>query len=338
MGDERYPRGGNPRDEYDNRSRSEQRGYGSDRDRDADTRDYGGPPRFGDDRPRGPARFDAPRQGDRGGPAGYRPHAEQDRDGDMQTYDYGHSNYTRGAPRWDAAPRPRSPDPQPDPRGRDHDRNEYGARQHNDRQNGERGRPDDRGRAPQRDEHDDRGFFDRAGDEVRSWFGDEEAERRREQDQRYDEQSGRTGYTVHDSDYHSWRSDQIASFDRDYDDYRRENRARFEREFAEWRANRQAQRDALTRVTEQQEVVGSDGGHVGTVDAVRGDRIVLTRTDQDAEGRHRAIPSRWIGTVSERVTLTKTAAEAKQAWHDEEQRTGTQTPAGGDAPRGVSPA
>jgi hypothetical protein len=27
---------------------------------------------------------------------------------------------------------------------------------------------------------DDRGFFDRAGDEVRSWFGDDEAQRRRE--------------------------------------------------------------------------------------------------------------------------------------------------------------
>jgi osmotically-inducible protein OsmY len=31
---------------------------------------------------------------------------------------------------------------------------------------------------------DDRGFFERAGDEVRSWFGDEEAERRRERDER----------------------------------------------------------------------------------------------------------------------------------------------------------
>ena len=33
-------------------------------------------------------------------------------------------------------------------------------------------------------ERDDRGFFDRAGDEVRSWFGDEEAERRRRIDER----------------------------------------------------------------------------------------------------------------------------------------------------------
>ena len=34
---------------------------------------------------------------------------------------------------------------------------------------------------------DDRGFFDRAGDEVRSWFGDEEAERRRERDMMRDD-------------------------------------------------------------------------------------------------------------------------------------------------------
>jgi osmotically-inducible protein OsmY len=40
---------------------------------------------------------------------------------------------------------------------------------------------------------DDRGFFDRAGDEVRSWFGDEEAERRRRQDEREARQHGARG-------------------------------------------------------------------------------------------------------------------------------------------------
>ena len=42
-----------------------------------------------------------------------------------------------------------------------------------------RGRSD-YGRPPQGNDQDDRGFLDRAGDEVRSWFGDEEAERRRQ--------------------------------------------------------------------------------------------------------------------------------------------------------------
>src|SRR3546814_13054207 len=36
-------------------------------------------------------------------------------------------------------------------------------------------------------EDDDRGFFDRAGDEVRSWFGAEEAERRRDRAGRSEE-------------------------------------------------------------------------------------------------------------------------------------------------------
>lgn len=35
-----------------------------------------------------------------------------------------------------------------------------------------------------REDDDDRGFLDRAGDEVRSWFGDEDAERRRDRDMR----------------------------------------------------------------------------------------------------------------------------------------------------------
>lgn len=35
-----------------------------------------------------------------------------------------------------------------------------------------------------RDDYDERGFLDRAGDEVRSWFGDDDAERRRDRDMR----------------------------------------------------------------------------------------------------------------------------------------------------------
>ena len=43
---------------------------------------------------------------------------------------------------------------------------------------------EDRGR--DRFGRDDRGFFERAGDEVASWFGDEDAERRRRMDSRQD--------------------------------------------------------------------------------------------------------------------------------------------------------
>lgn len=48
------------------------------------------------------------------------------------------------------------------------------------------GRNENRGQFRDDDyDRDDRDFFDRASDEVRSWFGDERAERRREQDRRY---------------------------------------------------------------------------------------------------------------------------------------------------------
>lgn len=65
-------------------------------------------------------------------------------------------------------------------------------------------------------------------------------------------------------------------------------------------------------------MVGSDGVHVGKVDHVRGDRILLTKTDKDAGGHHHSIPSSWIETIDDKVHLSKTAAEAQQAWRDEE--------------------
>ena len=37
---------------------------------------------------------------------------------------------------------------------------------------------------------DERGFFERAGDEIASWFGDDDAERRRSEDQRMERDRG----------------------------------------------------------------------------------------------------------------------------------------------------
>ncbi len=185
----------------------------------------------------------------------------------------------------------------------------------------------DYGRQPQGYDYDDRGFIARAGDEVRSWFGDDEAERRREADARYDERSygnsdnrafGNHSSNTHDDHYHGWRSSQIAALDRDYDEYRNESRSKFETEFSSWRNERQGQRSSLSQVTEHMEVVGSDGSHVGTVDKVKGDRILLTKNDRDAGGVHHSIPSRWIKTVDGKVTLSKSADEAKAAWKEEE--------------------
>ncbi len=120
-----------------------------------------------------------------------------------------------------------------------------------------------------------------------------------------------------DPHYSEWRDRQIASFDRDYDEYRRENQSRFDSEFGAWRDRRGRQREALDRVTEHMEVVGSDGSHVGTVDCVRGDHIVLTKSDQAAGGVHHAIPCGWIEEVGDKVTLNLGAEDAKERWRTE---------------------
>ena len=194
----------------------------------------------------------------------------------------------------------------------DDDRSERGR----DQRSAFFGRGDERDR-PNNYEAQDRGFFDRAGDEVRSWFGDDEAERRRAEDMRRD---GREfdGHPGRHADYYTWRRGQINALDRDYEEYHRENQDRFNSEFSTWRTERQGQRTSLQQVKEHMEVVGSDGKHVGTVDKVRGDRILLTKNDKDAGGHHHSIPSRWISDVGDKVKISKPADDAQQAWRDEE--------------------
>lgn len=248
-------------------------------------------------------------------------------------------------------------------RGRDRDRDDYRDRDYRERGYG---RP--------RDYDDDRGFFERAGDEVRSWFGDEEAERRRRWDERVQQRdderrygerryedggryadtsryggggfSGGYGYSAggdygagrgagatstyglgsrgdhdgwgQDPNYSAWRRRQLEALDRDYAEYRRENESRFHDDFGSWRNQRQSQRQSLQQVQEHQEVVGSDGAHIGTVDHVRGDRILLTKTDKDAGRRHHSIPSAWIVEVGDKIRVNRTAAQAQSVWKDEE--------------------
>ncbi|MBC7985267.1 MAG: DUF2171 domain-containing protein [Sphingomonadaceae bacterium] len=236
-----------------------------------------------------------------------------------------------------------------------------------------RGYGSERGRVarPSDYDYDDRDFFHRAGDEIRSWFGDEEAERRRRYDERMDARhqpeqgrdygprdsgrgSGRYGgydyrrdfnppATAYgfdyglgfgapyafggvgderdtarrgDDQYRGWRERQLAEYDRDYDEFRRENQSRFDSEFGQWRDKRRQQRLAVGTVREDQEVVGSDGEHVGKVDYIKGERIILARQDPAAGGQHHSIPSSWVDEVSDKVTLNRTADEAKRAWRE----------------------
>jgi hypothetical protein len=276
---------------------------------------------------------------------------------------------------------------------------------------------------------DERGFWERAGDEVASWFGDDDAERRRREDERMnrdrggyssgitsggwsrdrdygrdfdrdrdryayrgsgygrdwdrsrpsgwsssdrDYRSGRSGYAGYDRDmsyrggfagssnpdymsptgpsfgyggtygagndrgygsggfgrdfeghdrdndrhYRSWRNQQMDELDRDYDRYNRERQDRFENDFGSWRQNRMTKRGHLGSVREHMDVVGSDGETVGKVDCVKGDRIILTKSDSP-DNRHHALDCSMIQSVEgDQVRLDMPAEEAKSRWDD----------------------
>lgn len=210
---------------------------------------------------------------------------------------------------------------------------------------------------------DDRGFLERAGDEISSWFGDEDAERRRDRDMRMDDREprrdrgdhrsafsrggrpgdrdyrpmtgdyGREGVYArdpyrdtsyagssapNDPHYHEWRRRQVEQLDRDYDDYRRENQSRFEDDFGSWRSRRDEKRQLLGQVRDHMDVVGSDGEHVGTVDCVKGDRIVLTRSDPESGGLHHSFGCSAVDRIEgDRVVLDMSADKARARWRDE---------------------
>lgn len=138
----------------------------------------------------------------------------------------------------------------------------------------------------------------------------------------------------HDPHYSEWRRRQIEDLDRDYDEYRREHQSKFEQEFGSWRSKRQGQRQSLNKVTEHMDVVGSDGSHIGTVDKVRGDRIILTKSDADSGGIHHSIPCSWVEKVEDKVTLNRSADEAKEAWRSEERSQALFDRGGSDAGEG----
>lgn len=129
---------------------------------------------------------------------------------------------------------------------------------------------------------------------------------------------GGPGGDIHDPHYSEWRQRQIEDLDRDYDEYRREHQSKFETEFGGWRQKRQTQRQMLGKVAEHMEVVGSDGIHVGKVDKVRGDRIILAKSDPNAAGMHHSVPCGWVDGVEDKVTLNRTAESAMDSWRNED--------------------
>jgi hypothetical protein len=62
----------------------------------------------------------------------------------------------------------------------------------------------------------------------------------------------------------------------------------------------------LSLIRSHMEVVGPDGSHVGTVDAVEGRRIRLTRKDPAAQDRHSSFDADLVASVDDKVRLNTT--------------------------------
>jgi hypothetical protein len=278
-----------------------------------------------------------------------------------------------------------------DPRRRPSEHSRYSNEGFRDR--------DDRDR-----DRDERGFFERAGDEIASWFGDDDSERRDRRDEpmggrndfgrdhepnrsksrgrarfehdddnrgfrssrgrepwgggdredrgyrpitgdygrsegrysRSDEPRGRSDRESnwgrdeyrrtsfagdrpqHDPHYQQWRQRQIEDLDRDYEEYRREHQSKFENDFGSWRERRQSKRQMLGQIREHMEVVGNDNEHVGTVDRVAGDRLILAKSDPESGGVHHSLSCTEIDRIDgDRVILDINATEARIRWRDE---------------------
>ncbi|TFZ57132.1 DUF2171 domain-containing protein [Methylorubrum sp. Q1] len=70
-----------------------------------------------------------------------------------------------------------------------------------------------------------------------------------------------------------------------------------------------------SQIREHATVVGSDGGHVGTVDHVGKGEIKLTKSDADAGGLHHYIPIDLVIAVEgDQVRLDRSADEVKKEW------------------------
>jgi len=185
------------------------------------------------------------------------------------------------------------------------------------REHGARGFGEERHRGQDRWRERERGVGANDADFGNYGYGNWGKHSRSEPDWSRDERYG-------DPHYRTWRDRQMEAFDRDYDDYRRENQSRFDNDFGGWRRQRDVQRGHIANIQEHAEVESSDGKHVGTVDKVRGERIILTKGDQEAGGRHHWIPTSWVANVeNNKVRLTRTHDDAQKHWRDAEDEDGS---------------
>ena len=73
----------------------------------------------------------------------------------------------------------------------------------------------------------------------------------------------------------------------------------------------------LQSIREHREVVDENGEHIGTVDKVHGDTVILTRNDPSAGGVHRSFGCSLLSRVEDKVYLSGSAATIRHQLHEE---------------------
>jgi hypothetical protein len=74
----------------------------------------------------------------------------------------------------------------------------------------------------------------------------------------------------------------------------------------------------VDKIREGLEIVGSDGAHVGTVDALAGQLLKLKSSDPASGGTHHYLDLALVsGIEGDTVTLLVPAAEARERWSEE---------------------
>jgi hypothetical protein len=72
-----------------------------------------------------------------------------------------------------------------------------------------------------------------------------------------------------------------------------------------------------SEIREHMEVVGSDGGHVGKVDHIKGSDIELAKLDLGSGLKHHLIPLSWVDRLDgDKVCLNLTKDAAKAGWRE----------------------
>jgi len=74
----------------------------------------------------------------------------------------------------------------------------------------------------------------------------------------------------------------------------------------------------LSQISEHMEIIGADGVHVGTVDAVEGDRIKMIKADSGSHADHHHYLSSGLVAAVEDGKVRLSANGANAAWLEEE--------------------